>query len=365
LTSVAHTVRSNAVDTQPDAFAFAEQRDVERGVFVLSDPITVRGINAAAAITITGGEYSIECGMVYTAAAGAIDAGQRVCVRHRTSAIALAATSTTLTIGGVSANFVSRTKADAESLPAEGDLDTDGIPNAVEVAEGTNPRLMDNDVFANDRLFVMQVYRDALDREGDTAGIAFWSEEIRRGRQTRLNMLELFLASQEFEGRIAPVIRLYLAYFGRVPDYAGLKYWQGEVTAIGLDGVSDAFAGSSEFASRTRALNDEAYVRFVFENTIGRPPDAGGLAFWSAKLRFGEVSRGQLMARFSESAEYREVVLHRVAVIALYAAMLRRTPEEGGLSFWEAERRRAGNSQALAGSFFSSIEYRARFLPNP
>jgi hypothetical protein len=103
-------------------------------------------------------------------------------------------------------------------------------------------------------------------------------------------------------------------------------------------------------------------VRFVFENTIGRAPDERGLAFWTAKLRFSEISRGQLMARFSESAEYRQVAGDRVSVIALYAAMLRRTPEDAGLTYWVAERRRVGNSQALAGAFFAAAEYRARFL---
>ena len=56
-----------------------------------------------------------------------------------------------------------------------GDCDGDGIPNGVEVAEGRNPLVKDNDVFANARLFAMQQYRDFLGREGDAAGITGWS----------------------------------------------------------------------------------------------------------------------------------------------------------------------------------------------
>lgn len=361
--SFAHTVRSNAVDTTPEDFGFAEQRDTERDVWVVSEPMTVRGVNAASAISVVGGEYSIECSAIYVGGPGAVDNGQRVCVRHRASMLAQASTRSTLSVGGVSATFVSRTRADPDGLPAEGDFDSDGIPNAIETSEGTNPRAKDNDVFNNARLFTMQVYRDSLDREGDAGGIAFWSEEINRGRQSRQSMLEQFVASPEFEGRIAPVIRLYIAYFSRVPDYAGLKYWQSQMAGGGLDIVSEAFATSGEFATRTRGLSDEDYVRYVFQSTIGRPPDAGGLAFWTAKIRFAEISRGQLMARFSESTEFRALVGDRVAVIALYAAMLRRTPEDSGLAFWSGERRRAGNSQALVGAFLVAPEYRARFLP--
>ena len=44
--------------------------------------------------------------------------------------------------------------------PVGFDGDGDGIPNTVEVTEGTNPCVKDNDVFTSARLFTMQQYRD-------------------------------------------------------------------------------------------------------------------------------------------------------------------------------------------------------------
>src|SRR4029077_20399803 len=108
---------------------------------------------------------------------------------------------------------------------ANADADKDGIPNGSEVAEGRNPVAKDNDIFASARLFAMQQYRDFLGREGDSAGVAYWSGQLGGGAQDRSQMVETFFNSAELQGSIAPVVRLYFAYFLRVPDYGGLNFW--------------------------------------------------------------------------------------------------------------------------------------------
>ena len=45
------------------------------------------------------------------------------------------------------------------------DADGDGIPDSIEIAEGRNPAVKDNDIFADASLFVRQQYRDMLRRE--------------------------------------------------------------------------------------------------------------------------------------------------------------------------------------------------------
>jgi hypothetical protein len=87
-----------------------------------------------------------------------------------------------------------------------------------------------------------------------------------------------FFRSAEFQNNIAPVARLYFAYFGRIPDYPGLMYWVGEFQAGGnLNAMSQAFADSAEFRSRYGALDDGAFVDLVYQNVLGRLPDAGGV----------------------------------------------------------------------------------------
>lgn len=103
-------------DTTPDAFSFTDQQGVARGAVVTSAAITIGGIDAPSAISVSGGEYSIGCTASFTAAAGTITNGQSMCVRHTTSAAGATTTDTVLTVGGVSDTF-STTTVPADTIP--------------------------------------------------------------------------------------------------------------------------------------------------------------------------------------------------------------------------------------------------------
>jgi mono/diheme cytochrome c family protein len=92
----------------PDAFAFTSQTGVVPGATVTSDTITVSGLTSGTRISVTGGTYSIEGGY-FTASSGTVYNGQTVRVQHTASNSDNAVTTTTLTIGGVSAVFSSTT----------------------------------------------------------------------------------------------------------------------------------------------------------------------------------------------------------------------------------------------------------------
>ncbi|PTB88906.1 hypothetical protein C9928_05110 [Pseudidiomarina aestuarii] len=99
-------------DTTPDPFEFEPAVDVALSSSVTSSAITVSGIDAPATVSIDGGEYSIGCGSSFTAMNGSIELDETICVRHQSSSEYSTATTTTLTIGGISADFVSTTMAD-------------------------------------------------------------------------------------------------------------------------------------------------------------------------------------------------------------------------------------------------------------
>lgn len=104
------SVSFSGTDSTPDAFSFTAANGVALSTQQTSNTITVAGINTGAAISITGGEYQIGSG-AFTSAAGTVNNGDTVTVRHTSSAAFSTATTTTLTIGGVSANYVSTTVA--------------------------------------------------------------------------------------------------------------------------------------------------------------------------------------------------------------------------------------------------------------
>lgn len=92
-------VTTEASDTEPDAFTFATKEDVPVSTLVESDPATITGINTAAAIAVSGGEYSVDCTGTYTSAAGTINDGDTLCLRHTSAAGQSSLVVTTVTIG--------------------------------------------------------------------------------------------------------------------------------------------------------------------------------------------------------------------------------------------------------------------------
>lgn len=103
----------------------------------------------------------------------------------------------------------------------------------------------------------------------------------------------------------ASVTRLYLAYFLRQPDAAGLAFWVDRCNrAVStLVDISDAFAGSPEFKLRYGSLDNPAFVTLVYRNVLNRDPDAGGLQASVDFLGRG-ARRGEVMLGFSESPEF-------------------------------------------------------------
>jgi S-layer homology domain len=96
-------------DTVPNAFSFVWVAEAEVNTSYTSSSATISGITAPTAISITGGEYSIN-GWVFTNLSGSVNSGDTVNVRALSSSSYSTATTATLTIGGVSANFIITTR---------------------------------------------------------------------------------------------------------------------------------------------------------------------------------------------------------------------------------------------------------------
>lgn len=115
-TSTTRAQQPPPTDTTPDAFQFLPQNDAAAGALVVSNRITVSGINAPAAISVTGGEYQIG-DAAFTSAAGQISNGETVQLRL-TAAAAGGSAEAVLNIGGVSASFT--VSSAAEPPPSGG-----------------------------------------------------------------------------------------------------------------------------------------------------------------------------------------------------------------------------------------------------
>ncbi len=161
------------------------------------------------------------------------------------------------------------------------------------------------------------------------------------------------------------IIRLYKAYFGRLPDTTGLDHWvAARRSGLSLAAVSEAMATSPEFQAQYGVLSDTQFVDRVYRNVLGRGPDAQGLAHWTEVLARGNP-RGSIMIGFSESEEFIvatadavEAVDTRGPVARLYRAFFRRDGDRDGLRYWIG----AGLSyEAVADAFAESDEFRRTY----
>ena len=102
-------IYEDEADTEPNAFTFIDVTKVPPNRLQTSNAVTITGIDAPAAISVSGGEYQIVNVTGWTTAAGTISNGQQVRVRHVSSRQLGTTVSTTLTIGGVSDTYSSKT----------------------------------------------------------------------------------------------------------------------------------------------------------------------------------------------------------------------------------------------------------------
>jgi len=106
-----------AGDGTPNDFYFAPLIDQPLSTLLSSNTILVNGIDIPVAISITGGEYSINGG-AWVSTAGTVVNGDTVQVRQTSSATGGATTNAVLTIGGAMGTF-SVTTEEPEYLSAE------------------------------------------------------------------------------------------------------------------------------------------------------------------------------------------------------------------------------------------------------
>jgi hypothetical protein len=95
---------SNGLDITPDAFVFSPVSEAAANALVASGAVLITGIEAPAAVQVTGGEYKVDDGS-YTTSEGQITNGGRLTARVQASGDAGEKASVLVSVGGVTAVF--------------------------------------------------------------------------------------------------------------------------------------------------------------------------------------------------------------------------------------------------------------------
>lgn len=93
-----------------------------------------------------------------------------------------------------------------------------------------------------------------------------------------------FTVSAEAATNPAPIVELYFTAFGRAPDTADLQYWvSAKQNGMSLGQITQAYTQAEEFAQSAKS-DATSFLTTLFQNALGRAPDAAGLSYWTAQL---------------------------------------------------------------------------------
>lgn len=119
----------------------------------------------------------------------------------------------------------------------------------------------------------------------------------------------------DIDGTGGQAYRIYQAAFDRTPDAGGLGFWLSAMDkGTTLEEVAAGFMSSPEFAKLYGANpSNRDLVSKIYTNVLHRAAEQGGLDYWSSALDNKLVTKAQVLAMISESAENQEAVVKVIA----------------------------------------------------
>ena len=153
---------------------------------------------------------------------------------------------------------------------------------------------------------INSLYEAVLQRAASSAEQNAWvSVEQNGGINPALAIVDI-VNSAESINYVEPVVRLYQAAFGRVPDQQGLVVNVNSIDPATLGsgnelGLANAFVVSNEFTARYGGSTvNTAFLNGLYQNVLDRVPANSEIQAWFAT---GE-SAGQILLGFANSVEF-------------------------------------------------------------
>jgi hypothetical protein len=227
-------------------------------------------------------------------------------------------------------------------------------------------------------IFVRQHYHDMLAREGDTGGIAYWTNEISMcgGNATcirlrRLGVSDAFFFESEYQDTAAYLYRVFKVSFNAFPSYTPFMRDRSRLVGSPMlnankNAFNEAFVLRQAFITAfPLSLTAGQYVDALNTNTGNSLTTPQRDALVNGLLASTET-RGTVLRKVAENSVFIDKEYNNAFVVNLYFSYLRRDPESGGFTFWLGEinkfpLRSPSGQQAIVCSFLTSQEYQERF----
>ncbi len=252
--------------------------------------------------------------------------------------------------------------------------------------------------------FVVQHYRDFLNREPDSSGLAFWDNQISScgtdagcTEVRRINTSAAFFLSIEFQESGYLIYRFYRSAFGNLPgapvplklsDFlpdaqqigqgviVGQGSWQQQIENNKQIFATDFVQRSTFTSVYPTTMTPQVFVDTLF-TTAGVIPSSSERSaaineFGAATNTSDVAARGRALRRVAENTTLASQEFNRAFVLMQYFGYLRRNPNDApdgnfdGYNFWLNKLTQFNGNYIQAEmvkAFLLSTEYRRRFGP--
>jgi serralysin len=165
-------------------------------------------------------------------------------------------------------------------------------------------------------------------------------------------------------GNTGDIARLYQAIFDRTSDVNGLAYWTGQIDSgtLGIMDVANAFIASNEGAIDL-PQSTRSFVSSIYQNALGRAPDASGLDYWTNSLNTGATTKATLIVNIAESSEAQITTMKTDGsttgsdIYRIYETIMGHAPDTNGLIYWTGELLSGISEATIATNMTSSSEF--------
>ena len=236
----------------------------------------------------------------------------------------------------------------AQIVEFAGNRDPGGTMLGLSTRAGASIVPVDSVDRARKSAFVRALYEDFLGRAPSESEVLSWVSRL-DGGMTRYEVATSLARTDQWLSAV--ITRFYRDTLGREPDASGLAFWIRHARdGMPMSTIAASFYSSHEYLMRMAGGDLRTWVEDLYAKLLYRRADPGGLANWLAALRSG-APRTDVAVGFYQAAE-----TTRVRVNDLYLELLGRSADPSGLATWGPLVRAQGDI-VLAATLAASNEY--------
>ena len=220
--------------------------------------------------------------------------------------------------------------------------------------------------------FVERLYNVALGRSSDEEGKRFWVDQLNSQTATGAQVAAGFIFSEEAvtltQDDPSFIDTLYITMMDRKADDSGKTHWLSQLNTANTTryDIFMGFVNSPEWfdiCNNAGLLSGGFRDRYLFIDIayltcLGREPDAEGRDWWFNEINSGRKTGTDLLFDFCFSDEFMNMCDSDDTFISmLYCALLGRTGDEQGITYWKQQFQKGTSKISLFDMFAASEEF--------